>query len=706
MKRFFLSLILLTGLSLTSCTFDDSDIWNKLNDHENRIVKLEELCKQLNTNIVAMQSIVNALETHDYITNVSPIRKDGVEVGYTISFAFGDTITIYHGQNGADGKDGYTPKIGVMKDTDGIYYWTLDGEWLLDGKGNKIKAVGIDGKDGISPLLRIEDGYWYVSYDNGTSWLQLCKAAGADGEDGQDGTNGTDGKDGVTPLFKIESNYWYVSYNNGTTWTKLGKATGEDGVDGTDGKDGVDGTDGTNGKDGNTPYLKIENGYWYVSYDNGKTWTKLGKATGEDGTDGEDGIDGTNGKDGKDGQDGVTPRLKIENGYWYVSYDNGRTWTQLGKATGEDGKDGQDGLNGANGVDGEDGRDGDSFFKSVTQDDENVYFTLADGTVITIPKAKSEEDLGTIIYYTTRDGNIVEPNADAFDGTIISNTYKKGKGAIKFDRVISKIGAHAFNNCFNLTTITIPDSITLIEERVFNSEYLKAFYGKFASSDNRCLIIDGRLAYFASADLTKYNIPSSVTTIGDYALNHSRLTAVYIPNTVTSIGEDSFSCSPLQSVVIPDSVIYIADFAFTECNLLSSVVIGNKVTSIGQEAFARCSNLKNITIPASVVVMNFGVFSECTKLESVTIGSGITEIGGYCFANCNALKSIYCKATIPPAIHCTENSGVFPFNAGMRIYVPMNSYNAYTQYTSFSSQQPLAQTNWYGYKSYIEPYNF
>ena len=148
MKRFLLSLVLLTGLAMTSCTFDDSAIWEKLNEHENRIAKLEELCKQLNTNIVALQSVVNSLEKSDYITNVSPIRKDGEEIGYTISFAYGDTITIYHGQNGANGKDGYTPQIGVMKDIDGIYYWTLDGEWLLDGKGYKIKAVGTDGKDG------------------------------------------------------------------------------------------------------------------------------------------------------------------------------------------------------------------------------------------------------------------------------------------------------------------------------------------------------------------------------------------------------------------------------------------------------------------------------------------------------------------------------------------------------------------------------
>ena len=126
MKRFLLSVVLATSLALTSCQFDDSDIWEKfgemeesIRDHEQRISALEELCKQMNTNIEALQTLVDALEKRDYITNISPIREDGVVVGYTISFAYSDTITIYNGKDGADGvdgKDGYTPQIGVMKD--------------------------------------------------------------------------------------------------------------------------------------------------------------------------------------------------------------------------------------------------------------------------------------------------------------------------------------------------------------------------------------------------------------------------------------------------------------------------------------------------------------------------------------------------------------------------------------------------------------
>lgn len=709
MKKLLLFTILAATLTLTSCQFDDSEIWDAINehtesikDHEERISALEELCKQMNTNISALQTLVDALEKRDYITNISPFREDGEVIGYTISFAYGDTITIYHGKDGADGangENGYTPQIGVMKDVDDIYYWTLDGEWLLDGKGNKIKAVGTDGKNG-------QDGQDGKDGQDGTNGSN-----GTNGTDGKDGVNGTDGKDGVTPRLKIENDYWYVSYDNGATWEKLCKATSESGANGANGQDGKDGEDG---KDGITPRLKITNGYWYVSYDNGVTWEKLGKATGEDGQDGTNGSDGTNGtngtngkdgQDGKDGADGVTPRLKIENDYWYVSYDNGKSWTQLGKATGEDGKDG---LNGSDGVNGEDGRDGDSFFRSVTQDDENVYFTLADGTVITIQKSQKANNAR--IYYTTSNGKIVDiSNSEAFDATIISNTYKDGKGVIEFDRAITSIEKNPFVNSDYITSLTLPDSITSIADgAISNWGELNAFYSKYASSDNRCLVIDGRLVAFAPAGLTQYNIPSNVTVIGANIFNGcSNLTAISIPNTVTEIGLGAFAGAGLTSVRVPDSVFLIEDNAFGDCHNMKSAIIGNNVTTIGEEAFGYCRSLTSITIPSSVVSIEGAAFVDCPKLASVTIGSNVAEIGITAFAFCPSLKSIYCKSTIPPAIYYNSSypeEGAFPLNSGLRIYVPSSSYNAYTQYDTAS--YGVSQTNWYIYKSYIEPYYF
>ena len=439
-------------LGLTICLFSacHGKLWDAIDDLDFRVARLEELCKEMNTNITSIQTIVNVFQSNDVITSIVEIEKDGEVIGYTITFAGHDPITIYHGQNGADGKDGSTPVIGVAQDTDGVYYWTLNGEWLLDDNGNKLPVSGkdgkdgvngtdgkdgqdgADGKDGITPLLKIENGYWYISYDNGATWTESGKATGDNGQDGQNGTDGKDGQDGangqdgVTPLLKIENGYWYISYDNGATWAQLGKATGEDGKDGangtngTDGKDGQDGADGSNGQDGITPQLKIENGYWYVSYDNGTTWTQFGKATGADGQDGQNGTDG---KDGQDGKDGVTPQLKIEEGYWFISHDNGATWTQLGKATGEDGKDGidgEDGKDGQNGADGKDGQDGDSMFQSVTQDENYVYFTLADGTVIKIAKASEEEQPNSEFMF------IVTYDANGGVGTMQPDTFYYG----------------------------------------------------------------------------------------------------------------------------------------------------------------------------------------------------------------------------------------------------------------------------------------
>ena len=301
MKKLFRFWIVAALLLMVGC--DDSALVGRVDDLDSRVQRLKQLCKQMNTNISSLQTIVTALQNNDYVTGVTPITENGKTIGYTITFAKAQSITIYHGKdglNGADGKDGqdgadgkdsdYVPTIGVNKDTDGIYYWTLDGEWLLNDVGNKIKAQGVDGKDG------------------------------ADGADGKDGVNGADGKDGITP------------------------------------------------------------------------------------------------------------QLKIENDYWYVSYDNGASWTQLGKATGEDGK------YGANGTDGTNGADGKSFFQDVTQDDNNVYFTLADGTVITIPKGLAlsiefaESDLVVMSPNSTREiGYTVTSATDAVKVEVTSSADIKAK---------------------------------------------------------------------------------------------------------------------------------------------------------------------------------------------------------------------------------------------------------------------------------------
>lgn len=169
MKR-FLALYSVIFSIVAGCQMVDYEaIMEQLRDHENRIEMLEVACNRLNSNIEAMQVILEALQTNDYVTDVVKIMEDGVEIGYSITFAESGTVTIYNGT------DGNTPKIGIRKAADGGYYWTADEEWLTDEDGNKIPAVYSDSDNGkyITPLLRVADGIWYVSYDNGNTWRQL-----------------------------------------------------------------------------------------------------------------------------------------------------------------------------------------------------------------------------------------------------------------------------------------------------------------------------------------------------------------------------------------------------------------------------------------------------------------------------------------------------------------------------------------------------
>ena len=125
------------------------------------------------------------------------------------------------------------------------------------------------------------------------------------------------------------------------------------------------------------------------------------------------------------------------------------------------------------------------------------------------------------------------------------------------------------------------------------------------------------------------------------------LSSVTIGNSVTSIGGCAFEgCSLLTSVTIPDSVTSIDEYAFDCCSSLTSVTIGSSVTSIDVGAFWGCSSLTSVTIPDSVTSIGGSAFYGCTSLSSVTIGNGVTYIGSGAFSNCTSLTSV----TIPDSV--------------------------------------------------------
>lgn len=170
MKRIFTLIAFVVAVLVSSCAYDDTSIWSAITDLQNRMKAVEELCKQTNTNLGALQKLVDALSENEQIKSIAPIEKDGNIIGYTLTFTDGESVTLYNKNN--EENVAVVPQIGVSQDSDGIYYWTLDGEWLLDANGNKIKAQG---EDALTPKFKIEDEYWYVSYDNGVTWNNVGK---------------------------------------------------------------------------------------------------------------------------------------------------------------------------------------------------------------------------------------------------------------------------------------------------------------------------------------------------------------------------------------------------------------------------------------------------------------------------------------------------------------------------------------------------
>ena len=626
MKKLLAFAALFAVVALTSCKYDDDDLWNSVHGLENRVAKLEELCKQMNTNISSLQTIVTALQNNVYVTGTTPLMKDGKEIGYTITFSKGNPITIYHGKDGQDGEDGTTPTISVKKDTDGVYYWTLNGEFIVVD-GGKIQAEGKDGTNGTNgttPQFKIENDYWFVSYDNGTNWTQLGKATGEDGIGGDSMFSGVD--------YETSTDYVIFTLSNGTqiklpTWsafealqrlcnetntnlsalqtivtalqnndyitsvdplTENGKVVGytikfakSNPIVIYNGKDGADGVDG------NTPVIGVKKDTDGIYY-----WTLDGEFIVVDGQKIK--AQGTDGNNGTDGSDGVTPKLEIREGYWWISYDNGTNWTQLGKATGEDGKD------------------ADSI--KITQDENNVYFELADGTVITMPQ----------------------------------------------------------NNDTTTQNIQFADPIT---KYLCSSQWLNSSNIDNLNSWDKNL--DGELSYQEAANV-KY--------IGYYHYFHGSAISSFNELRyfigVTYIGKEAFKdCSKLYTIVIPDNVKTIEQNAFSGCSDLQFVTWGNNITDIQDRAFYGCTSLRFIILGDYVETIGayafYGTSSINISTLRVTLPASVKSIGDYAFHNRN-VEFVYCKSLTPPFL---GGANVFGNDWGTswkcKYYVPMSAVDDY-----------------------------
>ena len=635
--------LLMCGLLLFGCgdKYDDSALRNDLNDLENRVAKLEELCKQMNTNISSLQKIVEALQD-----NLSISKVEQISDGYIIHFSDGSTATIKNGKNSED-----APIIGVKKDTDGIYYWTLDGEWLTDEKGNKVKAQGTDGKDGV---------------------------------DGEDGTNG---KDGITPQLKIENGRWMLSMDNGKTWTDIGQATG---ADGTDGEDGVDGKDGTNGifksvtEDNDNVYFTLEDDSVITipKSDNSKF------AIAFDTTD----IAILNGGESKTISYTITDATKntvvkaIAQDGWKVKVD--ATSTDKGTIT----------ITAPNPIVESEilvfANDGSYRTVMVSLNCMQGQINIADNSINATSAGGTQE-----IKLTTNLDYTIEIPEDAQSWLSLAPETR----ALREDTIVFEVTAN--EGMQRYTTVALKDEQgkilqtiifrqlgTCTEVHVETKGELENELAGYDYANIESLKITGVLndvdflfiyrmmpnlknldiaevnitalpiqAFYKSTNVENLILPNTLITIGEEMFYQSKLKTVVIPANATTIGNSAFEqCASLISIDIPANVETIGTAVFWGCSSLTTVTFekGSQLKTIGggssyYGAFSDCTALTSIEIPASVETIEAAAFKGCSSLATVTFenGSQLKTIGGGssyygAFSDCTALTSIEIPASV------------------------------------------------------------
>lgn len=524
-------------LSLVSCTeYDEVAMWNKNEDMGSRLAALEELCSQLNTNIVSLQQIVEALQGNDYVTGVVPVVENGETVGYTISFSKSGPVTIYHGKKGENGQNGTTPVIGVEQDTDGLYYWTLDGEWLTDDEGSKILAQGMAGKSAYE--LAVEKGY------RGTL------------------------------------DEWLASLN------------------------------GSNGDDGKSAYeLAVENGY--------------------QGTE-EEWLASLKGSAGDQGDDGVTPKLEVrDDGYWYISYDNGQTWNKLGPATGDPGEDGDSMFSDIDVSDPDYlvltlAETGASIKLPYYKDKFDLLFVSGSDRVKEMSVYCGPGATAEVEYELTNPLNV----------QVAIECISHSGYEVAVDKSAKKITVSAPDDP---AAITDPESEILVfasddERTVMRKLVVKQVkyidYRATRQLDWEKSSVNPRFWGEDCKFLDEQSTYDSATGEGRWAYTG---TVIYITDAAFS-GE-----AGLQEIVIPASVVEVGrnlwnetggGGAFQNCTALTSVVFeGDNLSKINLNTFNGCSALSSIELPESLEKIEYNAFDDCSALKSIVIPDKVTYIG-------------------------------------------------------------------------------
>ena len=606
MKK-IVTLLIFGLMSLASCTeYDEVAMWNKNEDMGSRLAALERLCDRMNTNIASLQRIVEALQANDYVTGVAPVVENGETIGYTISFSRSGPVTIYHGK---DGQSGATPVIGVKQDTDGLYYWTLDGEWLEDSRGDRVVAQGPAGRSAYE--LAVENGY------RGTleEWLASL--------------NGNNGRSAYE--LAVENGY------RGTEEEWLAS---------------LKGTAGDKGDDGNTPKLKIENGYWYVSYGD-DDWVRLGQATGEDGRPGQDGDSMFSDIDVSDpdfvvltlAETGERIRLPRYREKFDLLFEKSDTEKEMEIACGAgETAEVRYELTPAEAQVAIECISHSAYKVSVDEGDRRILVSAPDDpAAVADPQSEilvfASDDERTIMrklvvkqakYIRYRATEQLRVTNESFPG----DPYFRGKecefidGLSSYDPVtgegkwgytgtVTQVEPGAFGGETALQSLTLPEGIEYIGSNAFNNSGLEEIV-----------------------------LPETLVEIGQFAFSKTRLTEVVIPGSVELLRASAFEGksnggSPLEKVVFEGNKIRELELrTFSYCDRLKEIALPEGLESIGYNAFDGCSALERIDIPASVTYVGEAAFVYCTGLKEAVIGDGVAEIAKRAFAECTALKRV------------------------------------------------------------------